>query len=355
MTELRKAAPTRITLPDTPTERVWVLDDPRAGTANQVVGIAERLGLPFRRIPLTWNAWTAHIAGLVPGGSLIGLRQPTRGIAQNLATSALAGTAPLQAPGGPDLVLSAGRRSAAVALWMKSHFGCRIIHFMSSGMGGLYQSSSFDLLVMPEHDRPRPGPNRIGMLGAPHRVSPLVLQQAEAAWHERLAHLPHPRVVLVLGGPPRGVNMPPAIAHTLGRRVARLVAARGGSVLATTSRRTGEEATEALSAGLASCMHLLYRWGEPGENPYHGFLACADAVVVTNDSTSMVSEACATTAPIFLAARELANRRQHAFAEALYRGGHARPLGNNLSPWKRPPLDEVGRIADEIRHRFLEG
>ena len=28
-------------------------------------------------------------------------------------------------------------------------------------------------------------------------------------------------------------------------------------------------------------MHQLYRWGEPGENPYLGFLASADAIVVT--------------------------------------------------------------------------
>ena len=34
---------------------IWVLDDPRTGTAAQAIGIAERLGLPFRRIPLAWN------------------------------------------------------------------------------------------------------------------------------------------------------------------------------------------------------------------------------------------------------------------------------------------------------------
>ena len=68
--------------------RVWVLDDPRVGTANQAIGIAERLGVPFRRVPLMWNPWTAHLAGLVPGGSLAGLRQPSRRIAAELARSA---------------------------------------------------------------------------------------------------------------------------------------------------------------------------------------------------------------------------------------------------------------------------
>ncbi len=276
--------------------RVWVLDDPRIGTANQAIGIAERLGVPFRRIPMMWNPWTAHIAGLLPGGSLAGLRQPTRRIAAELARSTAgvslpAGRAAEGEPPRPDLVISAGRRSGAVALWMKSQFGCRLVHCMSPGLGGLWRHAMFDMLVIPEHDRPQPAPNVMPVLGAPHRVSPLMLRQARGAWQERLSHLPRPRVALLVGGPVRGTDMPPAMAHALGKQVARLTAARGGAVLATTSRRTGREATEALAAGLSQALHLIYRWGEPGENPYHGFLASADAVVVTADSISMISEA----------------------------------------------------------------
>ena len=51
---------------------VWVLDDPRAGTSAQALGIAERLEVPFRRIPLTWN-WMSHVAALARRGSLIGV------------------------------------------------------------------------------------------------------------------------------------------------------------------------------------------------------------------------------------------------------------------------------------------
>ena len=166
------------------------------------------------------------------------------------------------------------------------------------------------------------------------------------------AHLPRPRVALLVGGPPGGTDMPPIMSHTLARKLARLVGALGGTVLATTSRRTGEEATESLAAGLGRVMHLLYRWGEPGPNPYLGFLATADAIVVTADSVSMISEACATGAPVFYALPELAGRRQRRFIERFENAGLIRPLGNNISPWHRPLLDESARVADEIRHRF---
>lgn len=328
--------------PEAPEARVWVLDDPRAGTAAQAIGIAERLGLPFRRIPLAWN-WMAHVAGLAPGGSLLGLSPATR--------RAIGATAGNQAT-PPDLVLSAGRRSAAVALWLKSRFGCRIVHCMSPGLGGLLRSDSFDLLVTPTHDNPTTADNVLPIDGAPHRVTPLVLKQAAAAWEERLGHLPRPRIALLMGGPPGGTEMPPARAHAIGRKVARLTGGQGGTVLATTSRRTGSEATEALSAGLARVMHVLYRWGEPGPNPYLGFLATADAIVVTADSVSMISEACATGAPVFYTVPEQAGRRQLRFIDRFEAANLIRPLGESLAPWPRPLLDESARVATEIRRRF---
>lgn len=340
--------PTEATTPgpaDAPEARIWVLDDPRAGTAAQALGIAERLGMPFRRIPLAWS-WMAHVAGLAPGGSLLGLSPAARHAVGQATRHPHSETAP------PDLVLSAGRRSAAVALWLKARFGCRIVHCMNPGLGGLFRPDAFDLLVIPGHDNPVPAPNLLRITGAPHRVTQLKLRHARDAWEERLAHLPRPRVALLVGGPIRGTEMPPARAHALARQVARLVSKTNGSVIATTSRRTGAEATEALSAGLARVMHVLYRWGEPGENPYLGFLATADAIVVTADSISMISEACASGAPVFVALPEQADARKRRFLAELAEADQVRPLGTDLSPWARAPFDEAERVAREIRRRF---
>ncbi len=353
MTATRPTEAAQPGTPDAPEARIWVLDDPRAGTAAQALGIAERLGLPFRRIPLAWS-WMAHVAGLAPGGSLLGLAPSARRAVTEAAR--LPGSEREGDAGGvalaPDLVLSAGRRSAAVALWLKARFGSRIVHCMNPGLGGLFRPEAFDLLVMPGHDNPAPAANVLRIIGAPHRVTQLKLRHARDAWEERLAHLPRPRVALLVGGPIRGTEMPPARAHALARQVARLVGKAGGSVIATTSRRTGAEATEALSAGLARVMHVLYRWGEPGENPYLGFLATADAIVVTADSISMMSEACATGAPVFFALPEQADARKRRFLAELAEADQVHPLGNSLSPWPRAPFDEAERVASEIRRRF---
>lgn len=345
MTDARESAQ-RATDPAMPVaDRVWVLDDPRAGFVSPALGIAERLGVPFQRIALSWN-WKAHLAGLSRRGSLVGMVAGAR----RSVTEALPKLAsPDERPG---LVISAGNRAATVALWLKARTGCRVVHCLAGGIGAMLRADAFDLLIIPEHDRPPAAPNILPVQGTPHRLSPLALRQARVAWRERLAHMPRPRVALLVGGPPRSTDMPPALAHGLGRKVARLVADRRGSVLATTSRRTGEEATEALAAGLGRVLHVLYRWGEPGDNPYAGFLATADAIVVTANSIAMISEACATGAPVYIALPELAGPRQRRLLATLQEAGQVRVFKEDLSPWPRSALDEAGRVAAEIRRRF---
>jgi mitochondrial fission protein ELM1 len=93
---------------------------------------------------------------------------------------------------------------------------------------------------------------------------------------------------------------------------------------------------------------LLYRWGEPGDNPYAGYLASADAIVVTADSVAMLSDACATGAAVFVALPELAGARERRIVAAFAKAGQVRILGEDLSPWPRTPLDEAGRVAREV-------
>ena len=80
-----------------------------------------------------------------------------------------------------------------------------------------------------------------------------------------------------------------------------MVEAMGGSVLVSTSRRTSKTAAEALLSALGSSCSHAYVWQtgrENRENPYMGYLACADAFVVTGESASMLAEACTTGKPV---------------------------------------------------------
>ncbi len=310
--------------------RVWVLADPRAGTAAQALGIAEALceplAEPYRVLPLGWSRWAS-----------LPLAWPTLA---GLTDEARAGFV----PPWPRLVISAGRRAAPAALWLGQR-GAATVQAMRPGFG----AKRFSLLVLGEHDQPRPAANVLRILGATHRLAPARLAAARASWAE-LEALPGPRVALLLGGPVKqaSAGLDPALVTGL----AQAARAMGGSVMATTSRRTGAAAGAALAGALAGTPHRLFAWGQGGANPYAGFLAWADAVVVTGDSVSMIAEALATAAPVFIA-EVPAGRRQGLLWQSLYAAGQARPLGAGL--FSRATLNETGRVAAEIRARGLLG
>jgi mitochondrial fission protein ELM1 len=301
---------------------IWVLADPRAGTAAQALGIAERLRLPFAVRQLAFSPLAALPNALL-GASRLGLRE-----------------AGWQPP-WPSLVIAAGRRSAPPALWLARR-GARLVHAMRPGMA----QARFDLLVLPRHDTPASAPNVLEILGAPHRVTPAKLAAAAG----RFANLPRPRVALLLGGPVRTVGLAADAAGALAAQVA----AEAGSVLATTSRRTGHTATEAVAAALAPVPHALHRFGQAGENPYLAILADADAIVATGDSISMISEALTTPARIHIAGLPgTSGPRHRAFHASLFAAGQALPWAGRLDTTPRAPLDETARVAAEIRARGL--
>ncbi len=307
------------------TPPIWVLADPRAGTAAQALGIAERLGQPFRTVPLAWGP-LARIPWPLP--TLLGLAPAARAALR---------------PPCPRLVLSAGRRSAPVALWLGRR-GARTVHCMRPGFG----AGAFDLLVLGRHDRPAAAPNVLPILGATHRVSPARLAAAREEWAAMPGALPGPRVALLVGGPVRAEGMDPATAAAIGQRAAAL----GGSVMATTSRRTGEAATAALREALHPVPHQLFAWGDAGPNPYDGMLAWADAVVVTGDSVSMLSEALMAPGPVLIADPGGLGPRHRSLHASLVAAGQARMLGDAAAPFTRAPLDETARVAAEIARRF---
>lgn len=308
-----------------PGPMVWVLADPRAGTAAQALGIAERLDVPHRVIPLEWG-WAARLP--FPFATLAGLTRAARG---------------RLLPPWPRLVVSAGRRSAPVALWLARRAGARTVHAMRPGPG----AGRFDLLVLGRHDSPRAGPGTLPILGATHRLTAVRLEAARAEWAGRFAALPRPRIALLMGGKVRGEGMDPGIAAAIGDRVAGFA----GSVLASASRRTGAAATAALARALSDLPHHLHRWGGEGPNPYPALLAWADAVVVTGDSVSMLSEALTTAVPVFVADPGGLGRRHRTLVGSLIEAGQARWLEAAPTPFVRAPLDETGRVAAEILAR----
>ncbi len=315
------------------TPLIWVLVDPRAGTANQALGVADKLGLAFVEKPLEYSGF-ARLPNF--GASLRALTAASKAIIE---------------PPWPDMVIAAGRRSAAVARYVRKQSpSTRLIQIMDPG-GDL---SVFDLLAIPAHDKPPVADNILPVTGAPHRINADGLKAAGQEWIDRFEGMPRPWIAVLVGGATKRKPFPPAVAARLSKSVVALAETVAGSLLVSTSRRTGAS-IDAFSAELPPASYL-YRYDDPGPNPYHGLLALADGIVVTGDSVSMVCEACAPGVPVWIFSPPgFAIEKHESLHRDLYERGAARPLSDEWTDWQPAPLDEAARIAVRARELLSLG
>ncbi len=310
-----------------------MLDD-RAGHRSQCLGVAEALGLGFEVRRLEYRA-RAGLPNVLLGATLGGLTSASR---RDLG------------PPWPDLVIAAGRRTAPVARAIKKASGgaSRLVQIMFPGNVG---AGELDLIAAPSHDNLPLRRNLYRTIGAPHWITQARLDDAAGEWREHFQDLPRPRIALLVGGSTRRRTFTEALARDLAATVSTMAAEAGGSLLVSTSRRSAD-AAETLISGLGVPARV-YRWDDEGDNPYFGYLALADAFVVTGDSVSMCSEACYVTRPVYIyAPGELCVPKHARMHQDLYKGGYARPLSGTLEKWTHRSLDTAGQIAAEIRKRL---
>lgn len=307
--------------------QVWVVSEGHAGMENQGIGIAEALALPFvvKRVRFRFP-WSV-MAPRVPGNVL----------------AKLAPDASQIAPPWPRILIGTGRQSIPVSVAVKRLSGGKT--FTVQTQAPRYRLDAFDLVVPPLHDGVE-GPNVFPVIGAPHRISDAALAKARSDFAAQFAKLQVPRVGVLIGGNSKAHRLSDARAATVAQQLAAL--ARGGaSLMVTLSRRTPESAATIIRKALAPTSAFV--WDGTGINPYVGILAHADALLVTEDSIAMMTEAAATGAPVHLIALDGGKPKFDSFKAELIRRGIARPFDGSLAHWNYETLRETARIAAKIR------
>lgn len=206
-------------------------------------------------------------------------------------------SSPLEPP-WPDLVIMAGRQNETPAKWIRKQSGGRT-RIVVIGRNWT-PPAELDLVVTTPQFRLPAHPHVLQNDFPLHRVTAERLSEAAQRWRSRLSGLPHPWIALIVGGSSGPYVFSTETARRLGREASAFARAHGGSLLVTTSPRTGRRAMNALDAAI-DVPHRFYRWrpSDP-DNPYLGYLALADRFIVTADSLSMLAEACETGRPVFL-------------------------------------------------------
>lgn len=318
---------------------LWIISDGKPGHENQSLGIADAMRRHFpvevtlKRISQR-SPWSWLPPSLVPSADWI------------LDDSSATLTAPW-----PRLVIANGRQTVPLALMIKKEAGRHC--FVTQLQNPKVNAGLFDLVVPPAHDAVT-GPNILATQGAPNRVTPAILEERRLDAMHWFAPMEGKRVAVLIGGSNDRYQLGKEEAADLVDRLRRFSLEGGYGLMITTSRRTGAQVADILRQGLADCPAIFYdaATDTDGPNPYPGMLAMADGVIVTADSVSMISEACSSGKPVWIA--ELPGKgiaKFQKFHNDLYRMGAARRFMGRAEFWQQVVLQEADRIAAEILRR----
>jgi uncharacterized protein len=326
--------------PEAPPQKpmvIWAISDGRAGIEAQAVGLAEAVG---RQVPATievkrveWRGKTGRLpwwANWLPRHWLT----PESGVQ----------------PPWPDLWIAAGRATLPLSIRARRWSGGRT--YVVQIQDPRVPANMFDLVIPPKHDR-LTGDNVLPITGSPHRVTSQRLDSEYAKFKDQIEALPRPRVAVLLGGKSRAFDLSPVRAAEMAHQIQLPLEQEGGSLLMTFSRRTPEAAKALLTARLRHLPGII--WDGEGANPYFAFLAAADYILVTEDSTNMATEAASTGKPVFILKMDGTSLKFRLFHQELEGMGAARPYGGAFHGWTYEPVDETGRAAAEIVARMQAG
>ena len=292
----------------------WTITDGSAGMQSQVIGLAEALGLINtvkickRRKPFIWLPAGLHY----------------RALAQ------LTDDSDQLTPPWPDVLITCGRRSVALALAIKkqSKNQTKTIHIQDPHVS----PSKFDVIVCPEHDK-LTASNVVKTNAALHRVNNAKLAIGTKELLPRINDFPRPYNSILIGGSSNSFTLTETAVLDLVKQLEAIHTATGGSLLITPSRRTGSANMDLIKNALKSIKYV-YIPNLNDYNPYMGMLGVADTIFTTDDSVSMLTEACFTGKPVYvLPWLGHTKSKPKSFAKKLIDQGYARQFDDKVESW----------------------
>lgn len=259
--------------------RIWALLGPHRGDNNQILALAEALGLPFEEKQLSYNQ-LRRVPPALLGATFASLDAESRKLIDGAV---------------PDLTISTGLRSVPVVRELKRRSAGRM-RALHLGFPRI-SPRHFDLVVTtPEY----PVPEAPNVLRIPYALTPHAARVVEPYDRALLEAYPQPRRLLLLGGPTLYWQLPIETITAAVRKLSEAAKANGGSILAVGSPRTPPDLLSAVHRSLKSpAVPFLFK---PGDGPpaYPALIEAADEIFVTADSVAMVADAVTTGKPVGL-------------------------------------------------------
>jgi mitochondrial fission protein ELM1 len=312
--------------------QAWIITNGNRGNEVLCEGVAERLKLSAKPIR-------------VHSGKFLAPYWPAIWAAK---------TNPVIKPPWPELLLASSRLAVPYARYIRRASGGKT--FTVFLHNPRISPSHFDLVWAPEHDQLK-GENVVSTLLSPHRITQARLAEEAKIWRKKLAKdlsvATKPILAVMIGGPNDVFEFGDIECRRICQDIA-LLADKYFPIISL-SRRSPASFKVNFEQALKGKASFIY--DGQGENPYPAMLGLADHVMVTSDSTNMLSEACAAGKPISVI--PLASRKAskfQIFVERLIEQGLATPFDGSLNDTgktQQPPRDDTDIIAARIKSAMM--
>ena len=245
----------------------------------------------------------------------------------------------------PNLIISCGRKSVIPSIFLKKkNSKIFTIHIQDPKVS----FKNFDAIVAPEHDNLK-GDNIYTSKGAIHYITEPEIVNAKQYLVEKIKS--EKIVSLILGGPNKYYSFDSDQIINIFNQIKSIFVSSGYKVIVIPSMRTPKEVIDLAIREIGSFGHVVKK---VDKQAYLSAYALATYVVVTCDSTSMISEAATSGKPIFVAHMKTKrnNYRFKRFFELFKQMGITRDLGEKVESWTYNKHNEAQRIATEIKKKI---
>ena len=245
-----------------------------------------------------------------------------------------------------DIVISCGRKSVIPSIFLKKKFGKKImnIHIQDPKVS----LDNFDFVVIPEHDGLN-GKNVLNSKGAIHYLRKEELDQNINYLKSKINK--EKVVTLIVGGPNRYYDYKEKNIKEIYNKINENFINKGFQLIFIPSMRTPKRIIDLAKSYFDNNQIIIT---EIDKKAYLSSLKLSDYIVVTCDSTSMISESAITGKPIYVAQMPSIkeNKRFKKFFELFKSLNIIKDLGYSIENWNYEKLNETDRISRYIKEKI---
>ena len=247
-----------------------------------------------------------------------------------------------------DVIISCGRKSVIPSIHLKNTAKKKVfnIHIQDPKV----ELNHFDFIVAPEHDGIE-GQNVISTKGAIHYLTENEISENKDYLNSFIKKDERKIWVLIMGGPTKYYEYSRENIKAIFENLNNLNKKSNFQLVVIPSMRTPKNITQYAKDYFGE-NHTVIETID--KKAYLSALAISEKIVVTCDSSSMISEAALTGKPIYVAniSPKKNDKRFQRFRNLFKELNITRILGEEIENWNYQKLDETNRVANIIKQKI---